>query len=170
MCKQTLQGLREIRPYKILFCRPEGIGFRQRATENEVNTQARSILLKMLPYYNEERSYLRYLIWHFHSFYSHHCPASPQTLVNLAVNWRKKYQLHVTCYFISLLMYSTCFGHNISIIRSLRLCCWITTLVVSFFFLRVLGIWWGWVWVVSVLQAEAQLQDGHYSNPTALTL
>ena len=26
-------------------------------------------------------------------------------------SWRIKYQLDVTCYFISLLMYSTCFGH-----------------------------------------------------------
>jgi len=32
-----------------------------------------------------------------------------------------KDQLDVTCYFISLLMCSTCFGHNISIIRSLLL-------------------------------------------------
>jgi len=44
---------------------------------------------------------------------------------------------------------------NISIIRSLRLCCWITTLVVLFLVRCVLEIWCGWVWVVSVLQAEA---------------
>jgi len=44
---------------------------------------------------------------------------------------------------------------NISIIRSLRLCCW-TTITVVLFSVRcvlVLGIWCGWVWVVSVLQA-----------------
>ena len=46
--------------------------------------------------------------------------------------WRMKDQLYVTCYFISLLMCSACFDINISIIRSLRLCCWITTSVVSF--------------------------------------
>ena len=98
-----------------------------------------------------------------------------------SVLWRIKDQLHVTCYFISLLMCSTCFGNliypssgscdnsleiphwlycswfdvcwsfgvvrlewypccmlqhvsdiNITIIRSLRLFCWITTLVVLF--------------------------------------
>jgi len=46
-------------------------------------------------------------------------------------NWRIKDQIDVTCYFISLLMYSTC-HINISIIRSLRLCCWIATSVVLF--------------------------------------
>ena len=45
---------------------------------------------------------------------------------------------------------------DISIIRSLRLCCWITTLVVLFLVHCVLEIWCGWVWVVSMLQAEAQ--------------
>jgi len=43
---------------------------------------------------------------------------------------------------------------NISIIRSLRLCCWITTLVVLFSVHCVLEIWCGWVWVVSTLQAN----------------
>jgi len=37
---------------------------------------------------------------------------------------------------------------NISIIRSLRLCCWITTSVVLFSVHCVLEIWCGWVWVV----------------------
>ena len=46
---------------------------------------------------------------------------------------------------------------NISTIRSLRLRCWITTSVVLFSFRCVLEIWYGWVWVVSVLQAAAQL-------------
>ena len=43
---------------------------------------------------------------------------------------------------------------NISIIRSLRLCCWITTSVVLFSVRCVLEIWCGWFWVVLVLQAE----------------
>jgi len=47
---------------------------------------------------------------------------------------------------------------NISIIRSLRLCCWITTLVVLFLVRCVLEIWCGWVGVVSVLQAASSLQ------------
>jgi len=45
---------------------------------------------------------------------------------------------------------------NISIIRSLRLCCWITTSVVVFSVRRVLEIWCGWVGVVSVLQTSTQ--------------
>ena len=44
---------------------------------------------------------------------------------------------------------------NISIIRSLQLCCWITTLVVMFLIRSVLEIRCGWVGVISVLQAEA---------------
>jgi len=44
---------------------------------------------------------------------------------------------------------------NISIIRSLRLFCWITTLVVLFLVWCVLEFRCGWVGVVSVLQAEA---------------
>jgi len=44
---------------------------------------------------------------------------------------------------------------NISIIRSLQLFCWITTLVVLFFVRCVLEIWCGWIGVVSVLQASA---------------
>jgi len=39
---------------------------------------------------------------------------------------------------------------NMSIIRSLRLCCWIITLVVLFLVRCVLEIWCGWVWVVPV--------------------
>jgi len=44
---------------------------------------------------------------------------------------------------------------NISIIRSLRLCRWIATLVVLFLVRCVLEFRCGWVWVVSVLQAAA---------------
>ena len=36
---------------------------------------------------------------------------------------------------------------NISIIRSLRLCCWITTSVVLFSVRCVLELWCGWFWV-----------------------
>ena len=43
-----------------------------------------------------------------------------------------KDQLDVTCYFISLLGAQHVSDINISIIRSLRLCCWITTSVVLF--------------------------------------
>ena len=77
--------------------------------------------------------------------------------------WRIKDQLDGTCYFF----YFVCTQHvsdiNVSIIRSLRLCCWITTLLVLFSVRCVLEIWCGWVWVVSVLQAEV-------SNPAAPNL
>ena len=49
-----------------------------------------------------------------------------------------------------------CCRLNISIIRSLRLFCWITTFVVLFIVRCVLEFRCGWVGVVSVLQAEAQ--------------
>ena len=70
---------------------------------------------------------------------------------------------------------------NISIIRSLRLCSWITTSVVLFWVRCVLEIWCGWFWVVPVLQATGwslqqlqatgwSLQHGHYSNPATPNL
>jgi len=46
---------------------------------------------------------------------------------------------------------------NIYIIRSLRLFCWITTLVVLFLDRCVLEFWCGWVGVVSVLQGYQEL-------------
>ena len=77
---------------------------------------------------------------------------------------------------LAILFYFLCTQHfsniNISIIRSLRLFCWITTLVVLFLVRCVLVIWCGWAWVVSVLQAEAwfSLQHGYHSNPAAPNL
>ena len=60
---------------------------------------------------------------------------------------------------LAILFHFLCAQHvsdiNISIIRSLRLCCWITTSVVLFSVRCVLEIWCGWFWVVFVLQAEA---------------
>ena len=45
---------------------------------------------------------------------------------------------------------------NIDIIRSLRLCCCVTTSVVLFSVRCVLEVWCGWLWVVFVLQAVLQ--------------
>jgi len=60
---------------------------------------------------------------------------------------------------LGILFHSLCAQHvsdiNISIIKSLRLFCWITTLVVLFLVRCVLEFQCGWVGVVSVLQAEA---------------
>ena len=55
---------------------------------------------------------------------------------------------------------------NISNIRSLRLFCWITTLVVLFLVRCVLEFRCGWVGVVTVLQLCFSLQHGYHSNPT----
>jgi len=70
---------------------------------------------------------------------------------------------------LAILFHFFCAQHvldiNMSIIRSLRLCCWITTLVVFFSVRCVLELWRGWVWVVPVLQAEAQqAPDDGYIN------
>ena len=51
---------------------------------------------------------------------------------------------------------------NISIIRSLQLFCWITTLVVLFLVWCVLEFRCGWFGVVSLFS----LQHGYHSNPT----
>ena len=60
---------------------------------------------------------------------------------------------------LAILFHFLCAQHvsdiNISIIRSLRLFCWITTLVVLFLVWCVLEFRCGWVGVVFVLQAEA---------------
>ena len=62
---------------------------------------------------------------------------------------------------LAILFHFLCAQHvsdiNISIFRSLRPCCWITTSVVLFSVRCVLEIWCGWFWVVLVLQAEAQV-------------
>jgi len=60
---------------------------------------------------------------------------------------------------LGILFHFLCAQHvsdiNISIIKGLRLFCWITTLVVLFLVRCVLEFRCGWVGVVSVLQAEA---------------
>ena len=80
-------------------------------------------------------------------------------------SWRIKDQLDVTSYFISLLMCSTCFRTNISTIRSLRLCFWITKLAVLFLVRCVLEILCGWFGVVSMLRASACNTDTTHTQP-----
>ena len=87
--------------------------------------------------------------------------------MNGFINWRIKYQLDGTCYFIwfHFLSVQHVSDINISIIRSLRLFCWITTLVVLFLVRCVLEFRFGWVGVVSVLQAEACNTDTTPTQP-----
>jgi len=70
---------------------------------------------------------------------------------------------------LAILFHFLCTQHvsdiNISIIRSLQLCCWITTSVVLFSVRCVLEIWCSWVWVVSVLQAAACNTDTTQTQP-----
>ena len=70
---------------------------------------------------------------------------------------------------LAILFHLLCAQHvsdiNITIFRSLRLCWWITTLVVLFSVRCVLELWCGWFWVVFVLQAEAQLQPAKRTPP-----
>ena len=75
---------------------------------------------------------------------------------------------------LAILFHFLCAQHvsdiNISIIMSLRLCCWITTSVVLFSVRCMLEIWCGWFWVVLVLQAEVQLlQQPHQISNTQRT-
>ena len=58
---------------------------------------------------------------------------------------------------LAILFHFLCTQHVSDIIRSLRLCCWITTLVVLFSVRCVFEIWCGWFWGFS-------LQHGHYST------
>ena len=74
---------------------------------------------------------------------------------------------------LAVLFHFLCAQHvsdiNISIIGSLRLCCWITTLVVLFLVRCVLEIRCGWVGVVSVLQASATPTQPHRISNTHRT-
>jgi len=71
--------------------------------------------------------------------------------------------------WLAILLHFLCAQHvsdiNIFIIRSLRLFCWITTLVVLFLVRCVLEIRCGWVGVVSVLKASACNTDTTPTQP-----
>jgi len=75
---------------------------------------------------------------------------------------------------IAILFHFLCAQHvsdiNISIIRSLRLFCCITTLVVLFLVRCVLEFRCGWVGVVSVLQASACNTDNTPTNTTNVVI
>ena len=70
---------------------------------------------------------------------------------------------------LAILFHFLCAQHvsdiNISFIRSLRLFCWITTLVVLFLVRRVLEFRCGWVGVVSMLQVSACNTDTTPTEP-----
>ena len=68
---------------------------------------------------------------------------------------------------LAIWFYCLCTQHvsdvNISIIRILRLCCWITTLVVLFLFRCVSEFWCGWVCIVSV-RFDTQRNENKTTN------
>jgi hypothetical protein len=74
---------------------------------------------------------------------------------------------------LAILFHFLCAQHvldiNISIIRSLWLCCWITTSVVLFSVRCVLEIWCGW-FLSGARVAGFSLQLRHYSNPATPNL
>ena len=94
----------------------------------------------------------------------HHCDS-----------WRIKNQLDATCYFILLLIDSTCFGHYYVHHQEFATVMLITTSVVLFLVCCVLEVMCGSGWIVSGLQSAAwillkpnrRLQPGYYSNWTA---
>jgi len=72
---------------------------------------------------------------------------------------------------LDILFHFLCTQHvldiNISIIGGLRLCCWITTLVILLSVCCVLEIWCGWVWVVS--QTHVVIQQ-HSRKPPMMDI
>jgi len=75
--------------------------------------------------------------------------------------WRIKDQVDVTCYFISLLMCSKCFGHSYILHQELATVLLNYHMVVLFLFCCVLEFWCGWVGVV----AGWSLQHGYHPKP-----
>ena len=84
----------------------------------------------------------------------HHCDS-----------WKIKDQLMSLAILFHFLCAQHVSGINISIIRSLRLFCWIATLVVLFLVRCVLEFRCGWVGVVPVLQASACNTDTTPTQP-----
>jgi len=69
---------------------------------------------------------------------------------------------------LAILFHFLCIQHvsdiNISIIRSMRLFCWITTSVDLFLVRCMLEIWCGWVWVVACNTDTTQNQPNQIAN------
>ena len=85
-------------------------------------------------------------------------------------SWRIKGQLGVNCYFISLLMYSTGFGHQY-IHHQERATVLLNYHIRRFFSVRcLLEIWCGWFWVVLVLQAVALIKPNRTKSPTHIEM
>jgi len=74
---------------------------------------------------------------------------------------------------LAILYHFLCAQHvsdiNISVIRSLRLCCWITTLVVLFLVRCVLEIWCSWVGVASACNTDTTPTQLHLISNTHRT-
>ena len=105
---------------------------------------------------------------HYQEFTTVHttdiCQTDNATYVYWTVNhldsWIKRDQLHVTCFFISLFNAQHVSDVNTSILRSLRLICWVISWVVLLWFDACwcyVVVWLGWCGIR--MQAEALVLD-----------
>ena len=90
--------------------------------------------------------------------------------VHHLVSWIRRDQLDVTCFIISLFNAQHASDVNTSILRSLRLICWVISWVVLFWFdvcWCYVVVWLGWCGIR--MQAEALVQHQHTSNQSNTT-
>ena len=101
----------------------------------------RSDLLDMTTWLSPKRECIAFCYW---SWKMHLLPT-------VKISLKNKNQLGFTCYFIVLLIGSTCFGHDYAHHRELATMMLITTLVVSFLVCCMLDVRCSWAGVVSGL-------------------
>jgi len=77
-------------------------------------------------------------------------------------SWIKRDQLDVTCFFISLFNAQHVSDVNTSILKSLRLICWVISWAVLLWFMHIdVTLWFGWGGVVSVCRLQNQNNTTH---------
>ena len=84
-------------------------------------------------------------------------------------SWIKRDQLDVTCFIISLLNAQHVSGVNTSILRSLRLICWVTSWVVLLWFDACscyVVVWLGWCGIRMQVEALVLQHTSNQSNTT----
>jgi len=69
-------------------------------------------MFRVLCVHHQEVKIVLYSVWYLHTCRWPSCAPDGHLQTRICVIWRIKDQLDVTCYFISILMCSTCFGHK----------------------------------------------------------